>query len=103
MFTKAMYIERRGASLRALDVEISRLTDDANLSSGDIALEYYEAIQGLEIARDRAAATLQRLEAVSEEAVVWSDAVSEMENSWNDLRNSLVAAIAATGCEQVES
>ena len=88
--------------MRALDVEISRLTDYADQADGDIAIEYYEAIQGLETTRDRAAKTLCQLGAISDEAVIWSDAMRDMEKSWRELRNSLIAAISATGSEHDE-
>lgn len=103
MFTKAMYIERRGASLRALDVEISRLTDYADHAAVDVALEYYEAIQGLETTRDRAAKTLRKLGEISAVEVTCANAMRDMENSWRELRNALVVAISATCSERVES
>ncbi len=103
MFTQAMYIERRGASLRALDAEIDRLTDYADRATGDEALEYYEAIQGLETSRDRAAKLLLRLGALSAGAVTNADAMRDMEKSWRELRSAVVAAISATGSEHVES
>ena len=102
MFTKAMYIERRGASLRALDVEINRLTDYADRASGVVALEYYEAIQGLETSRDRAAKMLLKLGALNAEAVTRADAMRNMESAWRELRNAVVDAISATCSEEVE-
>lgn len=103
MFTKAMYIERRGASLRALDTEINRLTDYADRATGDVALEYYEAIQELETSRDRAVKMLLKLGSLDSEAVANADAMRDMESSWRQLRSAMVAAISATGSEQVES
>lgn len=103
MFTKTMYIEKRGASLRALDTEIDRLTDYADHATGDEALEYYEAIQGLEASRDRAAKMLLKLGALSAGAVTNADAMRDMEKSWRELRCAVVAAISATGSEHVES
>ena len=103
MFTNAMYIESRGASLRALDVEIGRLADYADRASGDVALDYYEAIQGLETTRDKAARTLRKLGEVSGEEVACANAMRAMENSWRELRSALIVAISATGTERVES
>ncbi|MEK6261661.1 MAG: hypothetical protein AABP62_23930 [Planctomycetota bacterium] len=103
MITPATYIERRGASLRALDVEIGRLTDYADRATGDVALDYYEAIQGLETTRDNAAKTLRKLSEVSGEEVTCANALRDMENSWRELRSALVVAISATCSERVES
>lgn len=96
MFTKAMYIERRGASLRALDVEIGRLTDYADGATPDVALNYYEAIQGMETVRDKAAKQLRKLGAVSGEEWASADALTDVENEWRELRRAVIVAISAT-------
>jgi chromosome condensin MukBEF ATPase and DNA-binding subunit MukB len=103
MLTKAMYIERRGASLRALDTEINRLTDYADRADDDVALEYYEAIQGLETSRDRAAKMLLKLGSIDAEVVANADDMRDMERYWRELRNAVVNAISTTGSDQVES
>ncbi len=103
MFTKAMYIEKRGASLRALEVEIDRLTDYACQAPADVALDYCDVIHDLEISRDRAAKKLRKLVAVSGEVVAWADALRDMENAWRKVRNAVVVAISATWCERVEA
>ena len=88
--------------MRALDTEINRLTDYADRATGEVALEYYEAIQGLETSRDRAAKMLLKLGALSAGSVTNADAMRDMEKSWRELRCAVVAAISATGSEQVE-
>lgn len=96
MFTKAMYIEKRGASLRALDVEIGRLTDYADGAAADVALNYYEVIQGLETTRDNAATKLRKLGAVSGEEWASAEALRDVENQWRELRKAVIVAISAT-------
>ena len=103
MITPAMYIERRGASLRALDVEIRRLTDYADDADPDVALNYYEVIQGLETTRNKAAKKLRKLGAVSGEEWAAADAVRDMEHEWRELRKAVIVAISATYGEGDES
>ena len=103
MFTKAMYIERRGASLRALDVEIGRLTDYADGADGDVAINYYEVIQSLENTRDNAAKTLRQLGAVSGKEWESADALRDVENEWRELRKAVIVAISTTYGEEADS
>ncbi len=96
MITKATYLARRGASLRALDVEIARLTDYADRVAADVAVKYYETINVLQATRDKAAKMLRELHAVSDKAWAWEDATSAVEDAWSDLRSAVVAAISTT-------
>ena len=103
MITSEMYIERREASLRALDVEISRLTDYADGADADVALNYDEVIHHLETTRDRAAKQLQKLGVVSCEESARAEALRDMEHQWRELRNAVLVAISATYREEDES
>jgi hypothetical protein len=103
MITKAMYIERRGASLRALDMEITGLTDYADCATADVALNYYEAIQGLQTTRDNAEKMLRKLHTVSDTAWALEDATTGVEDAWNELRNAVFVAISTTYCEASRS
>ena len=96
MVTKAMYIARRGASLRELDVEIGRLTDYADGATADVALNYYEAIQGMETMRDKAANQLRKLGEVSCEEWKSAEELRDVENEWGALRKAVLVAISAT-------
>lgn len=96
MFTKAAYIEKRRAALRALDQEIARLTDFAGRASDDEAGMYYEAIDGLLVSRDHAAKKLRELRAASDKSWEWEDATTGVEEAWKELRNAVLIAIAAT-------
>ncbi len=96
MITKANYIERRTASLRALELEIARLMDYADRVAGDVAVKYYEAINVLQATRDKAAKMLRELHAVSDKAWAWEDATSGVEDAWTDLRSAVISAIATT-------
>ena len=96
MFTKTMYIERRGASLRALDTEIGRLTDCADGATADVALNYYEVIERLETTRDNAARKLRKLGAVSGEEWASAEAVRDVENEWREMRRAVIVAISTT-------
>lgn len=96
MITKANYIERRTASLRALELEIARLMDYADRVAADVAVQYYEAINVLQVTRDKAAKMLRELHAASDKAWAWEDATSGVEDAWSDLRSAVVAAISAT-------
>ena len=53
MITKATYIARRGASLNALDLEIGRLTEYADKATENVAVNYHEAIHGLQATREK--------------------------------------------------
>ena len=96
MMTKSTYIERRGASLRALDVEIDRLTDYADGTTADVALNYYEAIQGMKTMRDKAAKQLRKLGAVSGDEWKSAEALRDVEHEWRALRKAVLVAISAT-------
>jgi 7-cyano-7-deazaguanine synthase in queuosine biosynthesis len=96
MMTKTNYIERRTASLRALELEIAKLMDYADRVAAELSVKYYEAIQGMQVIHDNAARMLRELHAVSEKAWVWEDATSGVEDAWSDLRNAVMAAIATT-------
>jgi hypothetical protein len=96
MFTKAMYIERRGASLRALDAVIDCLTDHADRAASDVALNYYDVIQCLESTRANAAKKLRKLGAVSGEEWASADALRDVEHEWRALRQAVIVAISAT-------
>ena len=89
--------------MRALDVEIRRLTDYADGADADVALNFYEAIQGLETTRDRAAKQLQKLGVVSCEERARAEALRDMEHRWRELRNAVLVAITATYNEGDES
>ena len=96
MITKANYIERRTASLRALELEIARLMDYADRVAAEVAVKYYETIYALQATRDKAAKRLRELHAVSDKAWAWEDATSGVEDAWSDLRNAVIAAISTT-------
>ena len=100
MITKAAYIERRGASLRALDREIERLTNYADMATSDVAVKYYKAIHGLQATRNKAARMLQELRINSDDKVwAWDDATTGLEDAWKELRNAVFIAIATTYSE----
>ncbi|MBC7816909.1 MAG: hypothetical protein IAG10_08490 [Planctomycetaceae bacterium] len=99
MITKAMYIERRDESLRALDLEIASLMDYAARATADLAVKYDAAINRLQEMRDQAAKKLQGLHVVSDTGWLGDDATLSMEEAWTDLRNAVLAAITATYCE----
>ena len=96
MITKASYIERRGASLRALDLEIARLTDYADKVTAVVAVKYYEMIRSLQTTRDKAAKKLRELRAVGDESWVEGDASTGVEEAWSELRIAVLAAISTT-------
>ena len=96
MMTKSTYIARRAASLRALDVEIGRLKDYADEATADVALNYYEVIQGLETTRDNAAKHLRKLGEVHGEEWESAEALRDVENEWRELRKAVLVAISAT-------
>lgn len=96
MITKAIYIERRTASLRALELEIAQLMDYADKVAAEIAVKYYEAIHGLQATHDNAVTMLRKLHASSDKAWAWEDATSGVEDAWSDLRSAVIAAIATT-------
>lgn len=99
MITKAAYLERRGASLRALDLEISRFTAYADRATADVSVKYYEAIKALQAARDKAAKRLRDLHVSTSSAWMWEEAAAGMEDVWSELRNAILAAISTTYCE----
>ena len=99
MITKTRYLERRGASLRALELEIDRLTDYANKVTTDVASGYYKAIHGLQATHEKAEAMLEELSAFSDSAWVGADPTMGVEDAWNDLREAVIAAISTTYCE----
>ena len=99
MITKATYIARRGASLKALDLEIARLTDYADKATEDVAVNYYAAIDGLQATREKAETMLRKLDDVSDAAWVGEDPKMGVEDAWNDLRDAVIAAISTTYCE----
>ena len=103
MITKAVYIDRRDASLRALDVEIGRLTEYADRATGDVAIDYYQVIQSLETTRDKAAKKLRKLGAVSGEEWASVDALRDVENEWKELRKAVIFAISATYVDKENS
>lgn len=103
MITKADYITKRGASLRALDIVIRRLTDFADEATADVALNYYETIQELESTRNRAAKQLQALSTRRELAWASDDAVAGVEQEWRELRRAVLAAICVTYSEATDS
>jgi hypothetical protein len=96
MMTKANYIERRTVSLRALELEIAKLMDYADRVAADLAVKYYEAIHGLQVTHDKAAAMLRELHAVSDKAWAWEDATTGVEDAWSELRSAVIAAISTT-------
>ncbi len=94
MIATATYLERRGASLRALDQEITWLTNYAELATAEVAARYGDAIRGLRATRDEAARRLRELRAVSGNAWDVQEAMNDVEEAWNDLRNALREAIS---------
>ena len=103
MITKAKYIARRGASLKALDREIVRLTLYANRATADEAGNYRIAIDILQGTCDRATKMLRELHANTDGAWVVEEATTDVENAWNELRNALFAAISTTYCDSSRS
>lgn len=99
MITKSTYLERRDTSLRVLELEIARLTGYADSVTADVADKYDEAIRCLQVTHDNAAKMLRKLHVVREEAWMWDDATTDMEEAWSDLREAVVAAISTTYCE----
>ena len=99
MITKATYIERRGASLRALDMEIARLMDYADEATGEVTNKFYAVSNCLQTTRDKAAKKLRDLHAVSD--MTWKDAATGVEDAWKELRNAVLAAISVTYCEVI--
>ena len=96
MITKATYIERRGAALRALGQEIVRLTDYADKVTADVAVGYYGAIHELQATHDIAARKLRELRAVSDKTWAREDATADVEQAWKELRNAVLNAISTT-------
>lgn len=96
MITKATYIERRSASLRALDLEIIRLTDFANGEDGDEALVCYEVIDVLRTQRDNAVQKLREMQMIDDQRWADDDVTSGMENAWREVRNAVLVAIEMT-------
>lgn len=103
MITKAMYIERRGESLKVLELEIARLMDYTDRVTAEVAVKYFEAINRLQAMRDTAAKKLRELHAVSDAGWMGDDATLSMEDVWTDLRNAVLAAITTIHCETSRS
>ena len=99
MITKTSYLERRGASLRALELEIARLTDYANKVTTDVAAGYYKAIHSLQATHEKAEAMLGELREVSDSAWEGENPTMGVEDAWNELRDAVIAAISTTYCE----
>lgn len=99
MITKATYIAKRGASLRALDQEIARLTDYADNVTEDVAVGYDKVIHGLQMTRDNAAKKLRELHSATDTAWAGEDPTMGVEDAWNELRDAVIAAISTTYCE----
>ena len=96
MITKAAYIRRRSESLRALDMEIAQLTEYADSAMSDVALAYYEAIDILQTARDKAALKLAELKAVGDQEWTGDPSLMGMEKAWNEMRDAVLCAISVT-------
>ena len=96
MVTRTTYIEQRRVSLKALDREIARMTHYQCGVTTDAALQYDQAIRGLQVSRDKAAKMLQAMRAPDGEALTCEDATQGMENAWGDVRTAVLAAISAT-------
>lgn len=99
MIAITTYITRRGASLKALDREIVRLTKHACLTSGEISPHISEAIQGLQATRDNAATRLQELRTVGTDEWSLDEAMSNVEEAWNEIRTAVLIAISSTYLE----
>lgn len=99
MITKATYIAKRGASLRALDQEIARLTDYADNATEDVADKYFAVIHDLQATRDKAVRMLRQMHSGNDKAWMREDATTGVEDAWNELRDAVLAAISTTYCE----
>lgn len=105
MLTKAAYLEKRRAALRALDQEIIRLTDFADGVTEE-AVMYHAAIDELLVARHKASEKIQQLRMAGDKAWVWEDEVTGVDEAWKELRRAVVNAISATygeACRPVPS
>lgn len=101
MVTNTTYIERRVASLRALDMEISKLTDYADGATGAVAVTYYGAIHALQETRDKAAASLRELNRVSHITWLREAATADVDDAWKEVRSAVHVAITTTYCEVI--
>lgn len=99
MMTKTNYIAKRGASLKALDQEIARLTDFANNATADIADKYFAVIDNLQAKRDKAAKMLRQLHSGNDKVWMQEDVAAGVEDAWNELRDAVLAAITTTYCK----
>lgn len=103
MITKAAYIERRHTSLKALDAEITRLTDYAEGATPNAVLQYHKAIRRLQHTRNTAALKLRELGTLREATWATEEATAGAEHAWRDLRHAVLVAISATYNEERES
>ena len=103
MMTKDAYIVHRRAMLRGVDTEIARLTDFAEEATLDVAVDYHEAIRGLQNKNDKAAISLREVGSMSDEEWERKDTAIEAEAVWKEMRSAVLFALSATYHERFES
>ena len=96
MIAITTYIQRRTASLRALDQEIARLTRHACLAPGEFAPHVFDAIEGLQATRENATIRLQELRTGGTDNGNFDEAMSNVEEAWDEMRTAVLAAISST-------
>ena len=82
--------------MHALDREITRLTEFVDAATADVTLEYYEAIDILQMTRDKAAGKLRELQAVNDQSWAGDEATTGMDDAWKEVTHAVLVVISMT-------